>query len=187
MRVNDTPLLKVSRCNGGNIHKCELTRFLLVLASLTSPSEQKAARVPHPKISARVNNSTAFSCESHGEPLASCIWSRKVNGQREATIVDDTASEADGLTEADRVSYFGHELENGKCSVRIGSMKKAHLGIWSCILIAKNGEIFTGQVEINEGKWSYRYPNASFQSECEIHQLQEYGMISGLQQKKNMD
>ena len=132
----------------------KLTFILLVLVAATPASERKAARVPNPKISAGWKNSTAFSCESPGEPLVSCVWSRMVRGRLEAAVVDDATDQDGGSIKPDGVSYFGHDLQNGKCSVRIESTTEAHLGTWCCLLIAQNGEIFHGQVEVLKGKWN---------------------------------
>ena len=69
-----------------------------------------------------------------------------MNGRRTATVVDDAATQLGG------VSYFGHELKEGKCSVRIQSMTTGHFGTWSCLLVGENGDVFNGQVKVSKGK-----------------------------------
>ena len=71
-----------------------------------------------------------------------------VHGRREAAVVDAASDGAGGTTGTDGVSYFGHDLQNGKCSVRIESTTRAHFGTWSCLLITQKGDVFYGNVEV---------------------------------------
>ena len=79
-----------------------------------------------------------------------------MNGRHKVTIVDETVLKAGGSTEADGVSYFAHELQQGKCSVRIEALTEEHLGKWSCVLIGETGDVYEGQVEVNGNKWKFK-------------------------------
>ena len=141
------------------MHEFEIKEFIfLISGAITAASEKKAAVVPRYNISAVLGTSIEFSCESTGEPLISCIWSHTTNGKPQIAIFDDTVDKAGALKNADGVSYFAHELQQGRCSVRIEALTEAHLGKWSCVLIAENVDVFDGHVEVKgRGKWTWKF------------------------------
>ena len=109
---------------------------------------------PKAAISSRLNTSLTFFCESNGIPLRSCLWGRTLNGRHATGVVDDTVVQAGGSTKTHGVSYLGHELQRGKCAIKIESMTEGHFGTWSCILIGRNGDVFNGQVKVLKGRWN---------------------------------
>ena len=51
----------------------------------------------------------------------------------------------------DGVEYLSGKLNEGECSVSIASVQPSHYGPWSCTLVAAEGHVLTGKVDIRAG------------------------------------
>ena len=105
--------------------------------------------MPLPVIYDVLNRTANFTCESQGQPLSSCLWARTLKGQLEATVVDGDGEYAptDGIH-----FFFADEPNSGTCGVNIESVTEDHIGKWACALVADDGEVLTGEVELYSGK-----------------------------------
>ena len=88
------------------------------------------------------NESVAFICESDGLPLSSCFWSRTVGGERQVVVVPNGVQH----DPVDGAYYVSGRLKEGVCGVSISSVRQDHFGLWSCTLIATQGQVLTGTV-----------------------------------------
>ena len=116
----------------------------LILAVVAAASRRSVPQISHLRITAAMNSSK-FSCQSTGQPLASCLWSRTINGLRDETLVDEEIGQAGGFLVTDGISYFGNELEDGKFSIRIESITSEHLGPGLAFCWKKSGDVFHAQ------------------------------------------
>ena len=48
----------------------------------------------------------------------------------------------------DEVEYLSDRLNEGVCGVSIASSQPNHYGLWTCTLIATEGQVLTGAVDV---------------------------------------
>ena len=83
-----------------------------------------------------------------------CYWGRSARGQDQLISIDGNATKAVvGGTLMQRISTSAHKLQNGKCQISIGAVTAENFGTWSCTLLDQTGVVFTGEVNIMEGKY----------------------------------
>lgn len=73
---------------------------------------------------------------------------RNIDGKRERIVIDKELVQQGRKTDVEGVEYFGGGLEAGECGLKIRSIKKEHLGQWSCSLVTIDGHIFGGNVNV---------------------------------------
>ena len=61
----------------------------------------------------------------------------------------------------DGVVYISDNLVFGKCGVSIASVQENHYGLWSCTIVATEGQVLVGTVELVKGTELAR-PQKSF-------------------------
>ena len=49
------------------------------------------------------------------------------------------------------VEYLPDKMDEGKCGVFISSVQEDHYGRWSCAMVATQGQVFTGNVDVSRG------------------------------------
>ena len=108
---------------------------------------KRLAYVPQPQVLAKLNASVQLSCECFDEPLDVCLWEGSRNGNR-GTVLIFNGSEKDGGPFPEGISAFESALHEGKCGIKIHSVHEHDMAQWSCKLMANNGRIFTGNVEV---------------------------------------
>ena len=101
--------------------------------------------MPQSDICTKDNDTATFSCESNGAPLSSCLWARTVNGQREVVMLGEDVGK---VSTVDGVEYSVDDLNDGKCRVKVESIKRGHFGRWSCTLVEADGQVLTGAVNV---------------------------------------
>ena len=105
------------------------------------------ADVSQPGVVSKLNASVQLSCESSGEPLDLCLWEASRNGDRGAVLIFNDIEKDEGhLPEG--ISSFGSALDEGKCGIKIHSVHEHDMAQWSCTLVATNGRVFIGNVEV---------------------------------------
>ena len=109
-----------------------------------------AAVVPETNIIAKKNDSVQFSCGSGGPALDLCLWSGKINGIRQMVVVDIESVQEGEQTSAGGIEYSSSKVDAGTCGLKISSVTAGNLGQWSCVLVVKSGQVFTGTVDVME-------------------------------------
>ena len=69
-------------------------------------------------------------------------------------LIDDDVIKNGGETEVGGIFYKGDGLVGGDCGLEIETFRVDDIGRWKCTLVARNGDIFTGQVDLEDGKRS---------------------------------
>ena len=114
-------------------------------------SERSEAVVPRPYVYPTVNESVAFTCKSDGLPLSSCFWARTVSGERQVVAIQNGVQR----DPVDGAHYSSDKLGEGICGVSVSSVQQDHYGLWSCTLIATQGQALTGTVSV-KGIYPYK-------------------------------
>ena len=116
-----------------------------MLTALTSSvNRQSDATMPLQFILPTVNGSADLTSETNGLPLSSCFWSRTVRGHREIVTLENGVIH----DPVDGVSYQTDKLIEGQCGVSISSIQGNHYGQWSCTLVATEGQVLSGTVDV---------------------------------------
>ena len=68
--------------------------------------------------------------------------------EKDGIFIDSQAVNNSGQTNVDGISHIGNGLNDGKCSIRIESITETDFGKWSCTLMSKSGQVFTGNVTV---------------------------------------
>lgn len=103
--------------------------------------------VPIPPASPKLGATLNLSCESHGKPISVCTWEKRLNGPtRKIYIADDDVIQDGENTTVDGISYEGGGLAEGNCGLKIQAVRLTDIGLWSCLLVSKAGQVFTGNV-----------------------------------------
>ena len=132
--------------------------------------QRRLAHVPQPEVLSKLNASVPLSCESSGEALDLCLWEGSRNGNR-GTVLIFNGSEKDEGHLPEGISSFGNALNEGKCGIKIHSVRKHDMNQWSCKLMANNGRIFIENVEVLDDSKNHS-PYLSFSPELKTSILQ---------------
>ena len=108
-------------------------------------SRISAAVLPHPFAVPTLNTSVDFTCESDGLPLSSCFWARTTTGGQRQVVLLENGVKHDPV---DGVDYLSDKISEGVCGVSISSVQENHYGNWSCTVVATEGRVLTGNVEV---------------------------------------
>lgn len=112
-------------------------------------TKKSSARVFEPKVWPEVHKTQNLTCESSGkESLNCCLWGRTVDGHYEIILGDQDIAQNSGQTATDGILYVVEGLGDGKCRIQIESVKPEDFGPWSCTLVAKMGQVFTGNINV---------------------------------------
>ena len=66
-------------------------------------------------------------------------------------IIDQELLQMGIKTSVDGFEYCGGGLNAGECGLRIKSLSEHDLGQWSCTLLTTSGQLFGGNVTIDDG------------------------------------
>ena len=102
-----------------------------------------------------MNESASFTCESPvGQELNLCLWEQMSIEDRGGMVIVDEQRRTGGEHFDGTISLLGgYSLKDGKCGLKINAISKADLpSDWTCTLVTKNGNIFTGSVTISQSK-----------------------------------
>ena len=95
-------------------------------------------------MSARVGAPVSLTCESDGLVLSSCFWARTTEAERKVVeVTEDT-----GDHPMDGITPLAYKLTDGVCSIWIRALQEEHYGLWSCTMVATEGRILHGMVEL---------------------------------------
>ena len=123
--------------------------FLVVATALAT--EKHPATVSNPAAFGKVNSSLELSCELENQPLSLCVWERSVKGRGEIIIVDQEVIKNGGATSVDGTFATVDGFGNGKCLLKIESLKTDDFGSWSCTLVTNSGRAYGGLVRVLDG------------------------------------
>lgn len=71
------------------------------------------------------------------------------NGTHQMILIDHKA--ATNRSSVELISGAEGGLNEGECTLKVESLFDSNVGCWSCTLVAKNGAVYSGEVDVIDG------------------------------------
>ena len=110
-------------------------------------SKTSEAIVRRSVVAPKLNESLGLTFQSDRLPLSACFWAHSVRGERQLVALQGGIDH----DPVDGVEYFSDKLSGCKCGVSISSVKDDLYGPWSCTLVASEGQVLAGKVDVLKG------------------------------------